>query len=423
MSNNRIGFWIKVSATITLLVCLALGAIVFRVPLTALVRSGGSVELLRPMLQLDSSNVAVRLDAAKKLRGFGSEGAAAIPYLIRALDDDDADVRNEASKALGKIGPSSVPALSAALDHPQHRVRVAATYSLSMIGPAAVDGLIYAVADKNTAVRRVATRGLSLAQPYPAAATPQLVRALEDSDETVRSNACIALVNGDPSAAVLLSTAFHSPNIDTRRLALSVVERMGERGASAAPVLISVAEKDQDVSVRYKALETLSIVDAASPTSVDAFIKALEQSHPHVRRGAILALRNAKCEPERVAAALATILQKDSLTRNYAISALRDRNDAAARAVTHVLVNALKDENAEVRLHAADALATMKLEAEVVRPFLGEMLQQADSQSGRRLMNILAKYDRPESQDSDDDSLFPIARSRPRIERASPPWP
>jgi HEAT repeat protein len=72
-------------------------------------------------------------------------GAAAVPALIAALEDQDAEVRIFAAEALGEIGPEAkeaVPTLIAALKDPDAHVPASATYALVRIELAAVIAII-----------------------------------------------------------------------------------------------------------------------------------------------------------------------------------------------------------------------------------------------------------------------------------------
>jgi HEAT repeat protein len=76
-----------------------------------------------------------------KLIPLGALSAkAAIPALIKALGDTDAEVRSSAAWALEKMGPAAkdaVPALTKALRDVDANVRMYAAYALGDIGAAA----------------------------------------------------------------------------------------------------------------------------------------------------------------------------------------------------------------------------------------------------------------------------------------------
>ena len=65
---------------------------------------------------LQRSNDAIRFSAARALGGFGEEARSAVPALVRALGDSDANLQTCASNALWAIDPK---ALEQALNHKQ----------------------------------------------------------------------------------------------------------------------------------------------------------------------------------------------------------------------------------------------------------------------------------------------------------------
>ncbi len=78
----------------------------------------------------------VRCHAANALRNIiGPEAAHAIPALTKAMKDESGYVRYGAVRALGSIGEAAVPALVKALD--QRNVRNAAVFQLGNLGPKA----------------------------------------------------------------------------------------------------------------------------------------------------------------------------------------------------------------------------------------------------------------------------------------------
>ncbi|MFH1724305.1 MAG: HEAT repeat domain-containing protein [Elusimicrobiota bacterium] len=94
----------------------------------------------------------------------------------QALRDEDADVREDAPRALGSIGPAAkvaVPALAEALGDEDARVRRGAAWALGLIGPAAkatVPALAEALRDADWNVREDAARALGRIGPAAEAA-------------------------------------------------------------------------------------------------------------------------------------------------------------------------------------------------------------------------------------------------------------
>jgi HEAT repeat protein len=68
-------------------------------------------------------NLEVRRCAPGWLRNPNADVAPAVPDLVRALGDDDKQVRTEASHALSEVGPAAIPALEQLLNDPDADTR------------------------------------------------------------------------------------------------------------------------------------------------------------------------------------------------------------------------------------------------------------------------------------------------------------
>ena len=60
-----------------------------------------------------------------------------MPVLVKALADDDEDVRGAAVESVSRFGKQAVPALAQAAKSPQPRVRLAAARALEQMGGSA----------------------------------------------------------------------------------------------------------------------------------------------------------------------------------------------------------------------------------------------------------------------------------------------
>jgi TonB family protein len=107
-----------------------------------------------------------------------------IPPLVRALRNDDKDIRAGAARALGQLGPDAAPALSQvvhALQDTSWEVRIQACHALRKMGPdahGAGDALRQAGGDADERVRGAAARALARMAAPPAASAVASVPAL-----------------------------------------------------------------------------------------------------------------------------------------------------------------------------------------------------------------------------------------------------
>ncbi len=118
---------------------------------------------------------------------------AAIPGLLRLLEDADSFVRGRAAYALGEIGTeAAIPGLLRLLEHADSFVRERAAYALGEIGTeAAIPGLLRLLEHADSFVRERAA--YALGEIGTEAAIPGLLRLLEDADSGVRGSAAYAL--------------------------------------------------------------------------------------------------------------------------------------------------------------------------------------------------------------------------------------
>ena len=178
----------------------------------------GTNEAIRAMR---SWNASERVSGIERLETAGlGNGQLAIPPLIVALGDEDAQVRSKAAMALGSIGTDALKAgslddmvrgaitsLLGALKDPQPSVRVAAANALaSIISSEKSAGLIdhktvlvtltESLSDRDAAVRYAALGPLALVAPASGVDPPQeLADALKDESAGTRASAVVALIN------------------------------------------------------------------------------------------------------------------------------------------------------------------------------------------------------------------------------------
>src|ERR1700751_382354 len=114
-----------------------------------------------------------------------SYGKAAVPGLIKLLEDGNTFVQGHAAHALGRIGPSAkeaVPALAKALSSKEISVAEAAALALGRMGEAAVPALGEALQKGKGPVRSLAATALKgIGKPAAKTAVAPLIAALKDS--------------------------------------------------------------------------------------------------------------------------------------------------------------------------------------------------------------------------------------------------
>lgn len=193
--------------------------------------------------ELASTEPSRRASAATALGRLAN--VAAVPALITALDDSDADVAREAAASLGLLGSSTaVEPLIAVLNNSDgyfHSVvRAAATHSLSQLRDTrAVEPLINAIKDPIAEASAEAIRALaSLSDPR---GLPALLNVIRNEDgfflNTTRRAAILGLakIGGDQATAELTFVAGNQWEDAVVRAAAIEATREGSGSAGVSP--------------------------------------------------------------------------------------------------------------------------------------------------------------------------------------------
>ena len=372
----------------------------------------GDERALTPLLrQAMSADERIRLAAAKAVGQLGEVGIAPLCGL---LTDRDAQLREAAAWGLGEAkGTNAVAPLLAALKDDAAPVRRAALQSLLRIRstlPKAPEcqGILKAVAalitDTDVSVRRDVVQGLSNA--HDAGTVAALLQALGDTDDQVRWPALSALVPciddprvteaiklllKDKDAAVRArafaalpqqlnigwvelcdDTARHDPDAQVRMAALEVVRLYdGRQGIDPALKLL----QNPDAKVRRQAANNLMSVN--DPRVLLPLLTAWHDADADVRSaafGSLMAITRGGTlhDPVIITPLLTSLTSKESEERTYAAYILGYLGNKQA---VGPLLACLKDESAQVRTAALDALTRMTPDdpaplLAALRPFL-----------------------------------------------------
>ena len=260
---------------------------------------------------LYSKNLSVAAIAIDALREFGSKAKPAIPNLMELLlRNDSEDIRTRAARALGSVGPEAVPFLVIALKDANAEVRGCAAYGFYEMGEGAkiaIPELAQALRDSNPEVRRRVAAAFRQIGPAGSAAVPDLIAALKDSDEDVRQASAYAF------------------------------EKIGIEAKAAIPALID-ALGDEDPVLSFRSADALRVIavgemDAEAKAKIPKLLDALHHEDASVRRSAAMVL--GKMGPEgknAIAALIETIDDEKEDVRNSAAESLASISIALSNA-------------------------------------------------------------------------------------------
>jgi HEAT repeat protein len=205
--------------------------------------------------------VANRKKAAGQLGQLGVRAEKAVPALVKALEDVDVAVRDEAEAALVKIGEVAVPGLLDGLKNEDQFVRVRVVGILGNIGPPAkkaLDALETAqVKDDSTFVKEAAEKAVFRVKVD----CKTLIGMLKDKDEAQRLYAVkgVAVLGGQLGKAGIPpvgQTLLNDKSKDVRREAAKTLGSVGKEGLVALADLAK-ALNDKDPEVRLQAVVSI----------------------------------------------------------------------------------------------------------------------------------------------------------------------
>ncbi len=261
--------------------------------------------------RLRDPDVAVRREVARVLGAIDGNASAAIPALVGALADTDADVGSAAEAALVALGDAAAPALVDGLDTPSDRVgarvaaligrlddgprrlaaalaltagdaRIHAARGLAALGrPRAVVALPALAAASahanahNARLRAALAEALAVVAPRPDRAPPAI--AITGFETRVLTDAELGAARPELAAVGVAGLAAH---LNDPRVALrtNVVAALGTLPGAAldSAALLAVALRDDAGSVRLAAVHALDrLGDPAVVAVADALVRAL----------------------------------------------------------------------------------------------------------------------------------------------------
>lgn len=299
------------------------------------------------------------------LRGMGPAAKAAVPALVEKLKDPQPDIRREAVLALGAIGEaaiSAVPQIVAALD--DENAQGAATFVLGQLGKIPADAEQKIRANVKSSDKAISTISLwALARVHPEdkdlrrQATEQIVECLKDKDAMVRVVAARALAALPPAPEItlpILEKALAGADATTVHHALDALASLG---AMAVPRLVDVLAKHKDL--RVQVAYTLGQIGPAAAPATEALAKLVADEDMNLATEAALALGRIGPAAKAAVPALCAALQKEGTNAHAIILALGDIGPDAATAEP-LLVKAMGSKDASLAITAASALTQIQ---------------------------------------------------------------
>lgn len=213
-----------------------------------------------------SSDHSVTMTAINAVVSCKSES---LKLLIEASNDQSAQVRKNAIKALGDI---------------------AAVYKAE---PQIIQSLIAKFKDRNQSVRETAIHVVVV--KYQPAFIKPLIEALNNQSDHIRENAAKALVqiasnqNTIPTEAIyqLIKSLQQDNNSSVRMYAAMAIAAIGESAKAAIPQLIQSLQQDQHFAVRTYAAGAFIYMGESGKEAIPQLIQSLKQDPDSGVRSAV----------------------------------------------------------------------------------------------------------------------------------------
>lgn len=306
-------------------------------------RKGKDTPLPRAKMMVDAPDPPTRAVGVRFVAKF--EGPVALKSLHALVLDGSVVVRRAAVKAISEFARvDSVEDLGRALNDVDLPVKLAAIEGLGRINDTSViRHLTFVVGDMNPKVKRAAL--LALARIHDPAVVPTLQMGLVDPSIEVRSAALKGMMESDPTNARMyfqsallwlpppvireitdamgaealpyLKEAAKSDSIETRMLAIDILEDAGEAGLGVLKAVLAVSSHDE---VKERVLGILFRVAPADAIALSQ--GSLEQpGHPGVKVRILEGL-SLQGSAEHLPAIEGRLLDTDEVVRVAAAAAL-----------------------------------------------------------------------------------------------------
>lgn len=235
---------------------------------------------------LESTDRNAKREAAYQLSRMGRGALAALPQLIKALEDDQQQVWFGAITALANLGPEAEPALPALQRElegwePSRRDRqgmqslVRTAAALGAIGRPSVPSLSNDLAHARWHVRAGAAMALGFVRPPALETLPGLVALLGDERSEAREASMETLVGfGEPAVDPLVKVLKTGGTTSARRAAAEALGRIGRGAVPALDPLRAAIEGEGDVAVKVASLSALARIGGRGAEVVPVLLTA-----------------------------------------------------------------------------------------------------------------------------------------------------
>jgi len=378
---------------------------------------GGSRALRRPAVLplaalLQDGNIAVRQRAAHALGRLGPDAAEALPALLsaaRAADGDpvfaealaqigpaalpalltalkESDAENSAwiLRTLRGFGAPAVPVLVEALQQPNPATRASAAAALGAMGrdaSAAIRPLFSLATTGDAATQAAVLRALTALRAEPAQLKPTLREAMKSPAPELRKAAAAGLASLGETASIGVDGLLEmlgAPEPASRSAAVQALGQMGPKAAPAVPALLAQLD---DLTLQMAVMDTLGQIGAAAAPAVPRLVALGEKGGDDVKAAALRTFAGiGRAAAPALPQIYARLRDPSRDVRAPAILALEAVESDEGKIIP-ILNAAVNDESGRIRRPAAQSLARFGERARSAVPGLVAMLERENERA------------------------------------------
>jgi HEAT repeat protein len=343
---------------------------------------------------LKSKDPNRRLTVLRILVANKADATPALSELLALANDRNPQIKVLAQELLGYLGKEAVPELVKLLkekEQPDATLKsAAAALSKAEVEKAHAPDLFGLLKDPRPEVRKAGAEALGKTGADALDFLPDLVAAMGDKDDAVRTAVGQVIRNtGRKGVAKLQEMLANEKEAAAKANLLAAIGSMGTLAKGALDDLAKYLN-DPDEAVKKSATAALEKV---SKDSVPALLKLLDSKEAPVRIAAVLALGEAGMEAKEALPILANLAGKDADpgVRRSALVALRSIGGMELKGQADKVSLALKDQDKDVRAQAALTLAEIGAAGEQALPDLMAALADKDAVVSKAAGDALGK--------------------------------
>ena len=328
-----------------------------------LLAGAGEVEDL--IAELDSGDKVKRREAARSLALLGPDAKAAVPALVKGLDDDEEQVFFWSATALAKIGPAAyeaTPELIKRLKRSSRRykdqIHVRIVHALTQIGPQAVPQLTGALGSEDSSVRLGAARVLGNLGSSSREAAPRLFGLLADESSSVRTAAGSALGRIGQAAHPQIMQGISAESAKVRAATAGAIIWVQANSRPAMHLAKRLAN-EPDTGAKVAGLNALNRIGFDGKKMLPLILAELDSTESDLRQEALSGILSLRPDGRAAVPHLVERLSADDpAKREQAIDLLGRMGDDSAAAVPG-LIAALGQAEKDERQLIQNALVEM----------------------------------------------------------------